>query len=68
MSYAGIKLAGNSNQTLVAIQNTAMRLSQHSDGGGSRDGGEQRRSQAAIVVSKAAPIQWWRCGRGVYRQ
>ena len=39
MRYAGIELAGNLNQTLVAIQNTAMRLSQHSDGGGSRDGG-----------------------------
>ena len=39
MRYAGIKLAGNLNQFLVAIQNTATRLSLHSNGGGSRDGG-----------------------------
>ena len=39
MRCAGIRLTGNSNQTLVAIQNTAMRLSQHSDGSGARDGG-----------------------------
>ena len=39
MRHAGIKLAGNSNQTVVAIQNTAMQLSRHTDGGGARDGG-----------------------------
>ena len=64
MRCAGIELAGNSNQTLVAIQNTAMRLSQHSDGGGTEvfsgsDSGRQSRPNIAMAVRQGIYWQRW---------
>ena len=58
MRYAGIKLAGNMNQTLVAIQNAAMRLSQHSDGGGACDGGGTEALSGSDSGGQARPPQY----------